>query len=400
MIIDEYLFMPPDWKEPLLYRRKWMTGIMPSINNMEQRSMHYTWPRRSLSFNVITKDYHETAYLKQRLYKSLHKVWGTPFWQDETYLSSVAPIGQKVLGLDTRWRNFDLNGYCVLYQSNISWEVGQIDILSDSQITLKNNLGATWSKGTSVFPILAGRIRNDQTYDMITSSMIGLSLEVTEEFDYAVTRRIGTGNGYPPFKGYSLFDRRPNWGEKIEFKFIHPYSYLSFLGKSYSFSHYDETEFGLKNTHLCKSKDEIQEYLDFFDYCMGRWREFWYPSHQQDIKITQPFSDLDTYLIIDPIQFQTYWLYKKAGGNLKIDWPGEDYVCVGILDFIPPDTLVLESPVGKSASQDQLPYITASFIYFGRFAQDEIQVEYMTNEIGKIDLSFQTNFKETPEIVS
>ena len=400
MNIDEYLFIPPNWKEPVSYRRKWMTSMMSSLDNTEQRSMLFTWPRRSLSFDILTKDFYETAYLKERLYKNLHNVWGIPFWQDETYLGSIASSGQKVLSLDTRWRNFDLNGYCVLYQSNISWEVGQIDVLSDSQITLETNLQATWPKGTSIFPILAGRVHNEQAYDMVTSSMVGLGLEITEEFDYAVTRRIGGANGYPLFKGYSLFDKKPTWNEKIELKFIHPYDYLSFLGKPYSFSHRDETEFGLKTTHLCRSKSEIQERLDFFDYCRGRWGEFWYPSHQQDIKIVQPFVDSDVELIIGDVEFQTYWLYKKAGGNLKIDGPGDDYACVGIADFIPPDTLILESPIGKSVNQNQLPYVTASFIYLGRFAQDEIQVDYMTNEIGKIGLSFQTNFKETPEITS
>lgn len=400
MIIDEYLFIPPDWKEPPKYRRRWMTSTMSSLDNTEQRSMLFSWPRRSLSFNVTTKNYHETAYLKQRLYKSLHKIWGVPFWQDETYLNSIALSGQKVLNLDTRWRNFDLNGDCVLYQSDISWEVGQINALSNSQITLKNNLGATWPGGTSVFPILAGRIRNEQTYDMVTSAMVGLDLEIVEEFDYGVTRRIGGASEYPLFKGYLLFNKRPTWNEKIEFKFIRPYSYLSFLGKPYSFSHYDETEFSLKTTHLCQSKSEIQERLNFFDYCAGRWGNFWYPSHQQDVKIVEPFKNSDTQLIIENIQFQTYWLGKKAGGNLKIDWPNGDYVCIGILGFTPPNTLILESSIGKSATQDQLPYVTASFIYFGRFAQDEIQVEYMTNEIGKMGLSFQTNFKETLQVIS
>ncbi len=400
MIINEYLFIPPNWKSPVFYRRRWFTNLMSSLDNTEQRSMLYTWPRRSLSYSILTSGYSESAYLKERLYKSLPNVWGVPFWQDETFLTSVALVGQKIINLDTRWRDFDVGGRCVLYSSPIDWEVGVIGILGDSQITLQENLQRTWQQGVKVYPILAGRVKNELPLNLVTSTMSELSLEVTEEFNSAVIRRIGNASSYMIYKGFPLFDKNPNWGDNIELKFIHPFSHLAFLGKSYSFSHYGETEFGLKMSHLVRSKIEIRSLLDFFDYCMGRWGNFWYPSNQQDIRITQPFLSSATQLTIENIRFQDYWLYKKAGENLKIDWPDGSYVCVRVSGFTPPDTLVLASPIGKAGTLHELPRITASFLYFGRFAQDEMQIEYLTDRIGKIPLSVQTCFKDMPVLVS
>src|SRR4030042_2162647 len=113
-VINEYLFIPPNWRDNVSLKRRWQTTVLTSIDGHEQRSALLTWPKRILNFSPLTKSFAETAYVKRKLYKNLHNVWGIPFWMDRTSLISQATGGQGTLNVGSKSeRNFEVGAACV-----------------------------------------------------------------------------------------------------------------------------------------------------------------------------------------------------------------------------------------------------------------------------------------------
>ncbi len=397
--INEYLTILPNWKGNYIYRKRWQTSIQSSINGYEKRTALYTWPRRSLSFPIFTGDYSSVALLKRKLYKNLHQIWGVPFWQDGTILTSQAQSGQKTLNVrSTKYRNFEVNAPLIIFSNENNYEICKIDNLTENQIIVKKNLTQTWSTGTSVFPLLQGRLESGQAIDFLSSQISEANFEVKEEFDIEIVRNTGNIVGFPLYLGQPIFNFEPDWG-KVTQTFIHPYHYLTFLGKTLSLSHYDETEFGLKMNILAIGKYNIQKCIDFFDAQMGKWGSFWLSSNQSDIKVTQPFISTDYELNIKDIQFPDYFLNKNAGKHILILLPGINYSCAEVVNATN-TKLILGSSIGFNCNSNQLQRLIVSFLYYVRFDHDEIEIKYLTDDIAEIDLFFKTIFKEIPEIAS
>jgi len=400
--IIEHLLIRPDWKNPILYRRRWQTGISSALDGNEVRSGLFTWPRRTLAYSILSKGFTESSYIRRKMHKNLHNVWGVPFWQDKTLLTSQASSGQKILSVkSTADRNFEVGGSCVLLSSEDLglYDAGVIGVLEPSQITLEENLAHTWPSYAEVYPVLKARIKTGQTLNVITSRMVETGIEAVEEYDDGIVRNIGGADSFPDYKGFCVFDRMPNLKNGSQ-KFFHPYDSLFFLGKSYSMSHYTETALGLQANHLAPDKSEIQSILDFFDYQMARLGSFWIPTWQEDLRITQAFGAGATTLEIESVEFFDYWLGTKTGMHAVFMWPSGDPVCREIVasssSTADPATITLDEPIGRVCSSQELPSLLASFLLFCRFDHDEIEMKYVTDMIGETDLSFRTILDEVP----
>lgn len=386
--INEYLLIRPDWGSSFFYRRAWKNALLISLTGIEQRSSLFTWPRRTLNFSILFDTYGQGAYLKRKFFKNLHNVWGVPFWEDKTTLTSQANFGQKILNVgSTQYRNFEVGGTCLIMQSENAFEAGEVDSFSSSQITLKENLVNTWGSGLEVYPVMKSRIKSGQGIEMLTSRIGRLNIEAMEEYDDAITRHIGDASSFPTYGGISVFDLWPNWG-KVELKFFHPYDWLFYLGKGITLSHYNESALGLKAEYLELTKEEIQKALDFFDAQMGKWGFFWLPSWQEDIRITEPFGAGDTILTIQDIDFASYWLNTGAGNRIFIIWPDKSYVCKQVIGAPTSTTISLSGAVGKACSLNELSSLQVSFLLLSRFDHDEIEVEYLSDEKAHINFSF------------
>lgn len=398
-IVSDYILAKPNWANPVRYSRKWQTNILTGLKGAEQRSALFTWPRRSLSYSILTLDFSEISTLKRVLYKNLHNLLGFPFWQDRTALSSPANAGQKILNIQsTINRNFEVGGLCVLI-SGVSFEDGVIGSFSDHQIVLQSNLVHSWPLGTEVYPVMISRVQSSQEINMITSLNGEMSIDGTEDYYGGIERHIGGDAAFPHYKGSPIFNCGPNWETKINYKLYHPYDRLMFLGKTFSMTHYDETAIGLKISYTESSRAAVQKILDFFDSRKGRWGNFWLPTWQNDMVITSPFSETDNVLSIRSMEYPAYWLDGVMGSNIIIFWPDWSFACGKIIDAAE-TTITLESQIGKSCSANQLRQLLSCFLLFSRFDQDEIATDYLTSEIGNIDLSYRALFGELTEMQS
>ena len=393
--VNEYFLIPPDWKTPVSFRKQWRTGLQSSLKDNEKRSALFTWPRRALGYDAVAMEYAESAYIKRKIYKNLHNVWGIPYWQDMTALTAEAASDQAILNVgSTQYRNFEVGAQCILLASKDSYEVGTILSFTADQIVLTANLTGTWPAGTDVYPILKCRIKTGQKFNSLSARIGKIHIETREEYD-EITRHTPNIDDFPAYKDWPIFNIPPDWSRPVDTSFLHDYELLSFLGKTHSTSHWEEIALRFAAGYLADGKAETQRFLDFFDVNQGRWGVFWRPSWISDIVITAPFEADAVELTIDPIEYPDYWLDQKAGSHIMLLWPDDEFACRGVVKATS-DKIVINQPAGRSCTAEQLPQLLVSFLTLCRFNQDEIEAKYLSDSIANIDLSCRTTLLEIP----
>ncbi|MBW2598545.1 MAG: hypothetical protein JRC60_00230 [Deltaproteobacteria bacterium] len=401
LTIADYLLISPDWGEPISYSRRWQTAIQNVITGAEKRAALFTWPRRSLSYILQAMSAAESNYVKRKLFKNLHNIWGIPFWQDRTTLSVQADAGQAILQVgSTENRNFEIGAPYIIQESEASYETGEISDLTATQITVKSNLNNTWAAGTDVYPVLQARLQPTQKLGMITAGIGDIRIEAKEAFDSGITRYIGDASDFDTYKGIPVFGIEPDLADGVVQGFSHPYKLLQFFGSEYLHSNTLETGFRISAKFFETGKAPIWDVLDFFDAMMGRHGHFWFPSWQSDIVVTGAIAATDTQLTIEDIDYDSYWANPYVGRYIYLLFPDGIGVCRRIMGH-PSDTVItLEEAVGKACSADELDSLLVSFLHLSRFDADEIKTEYISEDLGEIKVRAKTIYSEAAETVA
>jgi len=205
--------------------------------------------------------------------------------------------------------------------------------------------------------------------------------------------------GMPTYKGAYVLPVKPNWiGDPVH-AYDHPYDLLKGIGKAYSESRLDETQFRFRANYIL-SRADTAIFFDFFDMLKGRCYPFWLPSWQPDIKVAAAFDAGATQLIIEDCEYPAFWLPNPAAGrHLYIEWPDSSAVIRGVSDAPNSTTITLDEAVGKSCSEAELPRLVTSFLYPVRFDQDELRIDYTTPDVAETEVAFKTVFSEAEGLV-
>lgn len=377
--VDEFLFIPHSWNKPLEFSLEWRTNILSMISKGEQRSSLFTWPRRGLRVDLKAASVQDFNYLKRYLYKSLHKVWGVPFWQDKTVLTSEAAMGQSSLQIDsTQFRNFEKGGLCAIVSSWSSYEVGTILELTSSEIVLTENLGFTWPEGTEVYPILKSRLEGAQGLDIPVPQVGGLSLDFAEIWDEDIIRSLGDASSFPVYKTFPVLNLDPDWNVVVKQSILHPYELVEYLGKQLASSLRDYSDIGISLKLSIFERESIWDFRGFFNEMRGQWGVFWLPSHQHDIVVTAPFNAADVTLTIQDIEFSIYWASEEV--HLIFYFQDGTEVCRKV-ELAPTSTsITLDEAIGKDCSSDELAKLKVSFLYFSHLDRDKTLFKYHVPE--------------------
>lgn len=383
--VEELLFVPHSWRSPLEFSLEWRTNVLPMIGKGEKRSSLFTWPRRGLKLDIWPASIEEFNYLKRYLYKSLYRVWGVPFWEDQTRLSLQASIGQLVLEVEsTQFRNFEVGGLCAVISSWFSYEVKEIESLTATEITLTENLSFTWSAKTEVFPILKARLEGAVSYSLPVPQIGGLSLDFSEVWDEGITRSLGDASAFPVYKTHPVLNLDPDWNNLVKHLVLYPYELMQFLGKDFVFSTREYSDVGVGGRWSIYHRESIWNFRGFFNEMKGRWGTFWMPSHSYDVMVTAAFGAADVTLTIQDIEFSVYWGSEPV--YLLFHFQDGEEVHRKVLSSPTSTTIVLEEAIGKSCSVEELARLRVSFLYLSRLDGDRIVFKYPVQEVIEVGL--------------
>jgi len=389
--ISDYFLLSPDWDSPVSQKRIWRTSIQTSIKENEKRSALFTWPRRTLSFMVQCMSVSETNYVRRKLYKNLHNVWGIPLWPEWTQLSSQASSGQAVLNVgSTENRNFEVGGKCMILVDEDNYEAGDILSMTSTSITLDTNLNSTWDSGLYVYPILKAQLKAEQTGVSKSIGFDTFSFEFIEVPDTDITHYLFSVTP-DTYNTFNVFETEPNWLSSLNIDYKHNYDVLKFLGARYTNTNVAETNMSLTALFSNFSSTELNDLLGFFDISKGRWDQFWLPSFNEDITITSAFVGTDTTFDIEDIKWSAYWNGMDVVGQyLRFQFPDGSIEYRNIIGAPSATEITIDATIDTAVTTEELPFLKVSFLFLVRFDIDEIEINRETETVSDCKLKFTT----------
>ena len=394
LAITDYLLQQPDWKLPIFYKRTWDTRFQFSIKGSETRSGLFSWPRNSLIYSLTETSAAESNYIKRKLYKNLHNVWGIPYWHERTYLTAQANSGQPIINVnEAAYRNFRASSLVIIYVDKGTYEIGEIDSINVNEITLTENLSTGWLVNTSVYPLFKARLQPTQRIGMYSSNTGKIEIEATEAIDTDMPNEPVSISGYDTYQGKYVLDDTPNWVQDFNMQINHPYELLSWYGKQYSESQITESTIKSGAKFLAKDKETQSKLIGFFDEHKGRLHSFWFPSNQRDIEITSAFDALETTFDINDIEWATYWQINDLMGRYaQFTFPDNTKVYRRIVSAPSSTEITIDSAIGEAITEAELANLQVSFLWLVRFDSDEISFRIHSEDVSEVDLLFSSIF--------
>jgi len=191
----------------------------------------------------------------------------------------------------------------------------------------------------------------------------------------------------------------PNWLEPQGDAIVDPYKVTGWYGTEYAYGHYGEGEVVLDLQFTRDGVQEIRGFYDFFDLNRGRLGGFWLPTWKSDLLVTEAFDASDTVLTVKNLKWQDYYKGKAAPQYLFFVFPDGTWAVRKMMSSTS-STVTLDSAIGKTVSEAALGLVLASFLFYGRFEQDVLEMEYASAEVASCMLTFHSLPTGTPGVIT
>ena len=389
MIAQDYLLTPPDWSQQVKVRRMWRTAVQRSVDGGCSRQGLYSVPHLSMAYRISTISAAETDYIRRRLYASLHQIVGCPLWPDRSDLTAGVSEGHAALSLDTTLRHFEVGAPVILFKSADDYALGVILSLTDDEIILEDDLESDWPAGTTVYPLLQGRLTISSSRVASDTDAHGwIDVDIVEEFDADITHRAETFSG-DTYRDLPVMGIAPDWSTPPEQSHDRPATRSDGLWAAYEDPLYDEPTLTAVMAWSAFSRADILELAAFFDEIQGGLNAFWVPTWQSDIRLDAGFAADSTVLSIDGGLPDEWQGNDVIGLHAAIIYPDGTIVCRGIADA-GASSITLSAAPGKALATADLPCAMISFLLLVRSAADTLELAYDAEEAAGASMTMET----------
>lgn len=134
------------------------TEILESHNRTEQRiAKRQGIPAQYYGTRLLLECDDEFATFEAMIHSWLRKKWRLPIWPEAEIHTGNLPSGSGSISMDTRYADFRVDGYALIWQSKEHFEVVTISAIADNLLTLSSNTEKTFWGDKFIMPVRTGR---------------------------------------------------------------------------------------------------------------------------------------------------------------------------------------------------------------------------------------------------
>lgn len=141
----------PNWSDGVLESLEWLTEVMASPTNAEQRVALRLSPRRF--FEITVNPWKEDRqYFSNMLNRFVGSLWYVPLWHDVELVTAEISAGSTEITMDTMYREFTGSDPLIfLGQSAREFEAIEVQSVTVSSVKLKSPTTRAWPAGTRLY---------------------------------------------------------------------------------------------------------------------------------------------------------------------------------------------------------------------------------------------------------
>jgi hypothetical protein len=379
-----------DWSEPILERLEWLTDVLPSRNDTEQRVRLREGARRSVEFGVALLGNQERTLAENLVRAGQGGLFELPFWPDATQLLVAADSTATVLEVGVlAGLGFDAAGSLMLVDGLRSTllAIGSVDV-GGGTITLEAPLAAGWPAGARVVPAGLARLGERSAMRLRSDAAVVCTLSFSYEDEWLWTPAAEAAT----YRGYAVLEQQTNWADDPTVEYSRRLGVLdNSVGVPLVTDLSEVQRAARAHSWLLAGRSEIAAFRGWLAARAGRLVPFWLPSLQDDVQLVANVGAAATTLLV------------ANGGRWRLD--GTD-AAIGRRDLrivlasgavlyrrvtaaaqidSATEQLTIDAALGTEVTPSDVRQI--SWMPLARLAGDAAEMAYLTDTLAECTLS-------------
>lgn len=393
MLILDY---QPNWKSVVSETREYLTNIMLSSNQTEQRAALRSKPRCTLSYDILLHGA-EAAQFDWIMSAAQSSIFLVPYWPLLNTLAQPASNGDSVLHLTKAPPAWVVPGErLVLLGGSKDSQSVEVLVVDGNTVHLHPNtlVPGSWGAGTAVYATWKCRVPDSIPFKRHTTTVSEAAMTFTREItgDEVITKPL------PPdmtYGGLEVLVRDVNWRDAMDIDM----TWLTELmdGQTGRTS-YDVLSAQQQRTSggtvLVNGNDAADWWWSFYDRHKGRRGAFYAPTRSRDLPLvpspiptSSPFAVAGTkfYTLMQPgATMLTHIMVKLKDMSHRL------YKITEVIpDYINDVTYIKTAEAwGLPYPPEQAPFYSLASLC--RLGSDAININWLTAGIGEIKISTTT----------
>lgn len=296
-----------------------LTDIIQSQNGKEQRIALRKQPRQLIEVS-LRLDGTERQRFNSLMFGWQSKIFGLPFWLEQSYLSSAASISDTVLSVgNVSDSDFRVGGFVIVFQDQIVYDIAAISSLTSTTITISTPLVNGYAAGSIVAPVRLVRSTRTINSGRYANNLerFDVAFEVVDNTTGALTEST---SGLSTYDGKILFDdcnvMEQALMQQTLVQRIHVVD--NETGVVYQESPWDRNKRTSAKGFFLQSKAEIKQFRQRILALQGRQKSFWIPTFFNDLTVVATLNSGSNTMDIEHIGYDRFVDSKERMRTVKV----------------------------------------------------------------------------------
>lgn len=389
----------PNWDEGMEETLEYLTDVLKSYSDAEQRRALRQLPRRAMRYTAFTLNARDAAGMESLIWGWQNQPYGVPWWPDAQPLLSDTPSGSFVIPVDTADRQFAVGGLVAIWVDEFTFEALSIETVAAHSLTVTSPTQFDWKggPGTRVMPVFLCRLPAGVDVSRYSSEI--------DQVDVAFIGEAGQPAPTPTtsptqFKGFDVLEIAPNWAD-APLKRSYKRSMVTIDPKIGPIEVVDKGGSAIVGQEFpwwLDTHPNITAFRAFILRRFGQLNPFWIPTWDQDLVLSQSVGTGDTGIRIQS-EFYTRFFFPSPARRfiafIPIDGSGNVYreITDSADNGDGTESLTLESATGKAFAAGST---MISFLTLARLASDSTSIRWDSAEHAESILQLQEVPRELP----
>ena len=376
----------PNWSQPVVERLEWLTDVLPSHANVEQRVRLRENPRRAFEYRILAKDNAERVRIYNRLLAWQGNIYALPIWPQADRLTAPLAAGVSHIALATAGHDYAVNQSAVLINQKKS-ELLRIKSVTAAGFNTEDPTKYTWPAGTRIIPVAAARISNPLMVNALTDTISDLRAN----FELAEVLPVKPHPISTKYRNYQVLTARPDWSGDIQERYAR-----KLIDIDYKIGNPLVTDVGRQPIHtrqhrwLLKTRSEINAFRAWLTSVAGRLNPFWMPSFTPDAHLVRGITKHATTLDVAHRDFfSTYNLDGRRDIMLTLNNGQRFFRRITGITNVNDDVerVSINDPFPASVGKDGMQI---SFMRLARLESDAVEIAYITDQTARVTLNVRS----------
>ncbi len=381
-----------NWDSGITERISYLTDVIEAKSGKEQRIQLRGRARRQYEYNILLRDARERIRYRNLMSGWQHRTFAIGIWSDILPLGADYLIGETIINIDTRFRDYEVGSYCMLWRNSLTYEIIEIEALTASSITLAQPLLNNWLKDAIILPARLAYVGDEIFKTVGITNSIETAPQVWNllNSEASVNRNSALASPYT-YLGYDVFIETHDYSEDYSAELYRPLRPIDFgIGNFQIDSRYAANRERQTMRLVFGSRANISAFMGFLEVRKGRKIPVWIPTFSPDMELIENIGDTATSFIITDIGYATFIAEHPTRNHLAFVKHDGTMIFRKIVDSADngdgTESISIDTALGFNATPETFRYIC--FLRFCRMDSDSIEIAWDTSEIAQIQISF------------